>query len=1212
MRSRRSSPARPMGRRKRLVALTVGVSSVGLGIGGLGLGSIVSSPTAGAATITNVQVTSRPTLPGGATSLGAMASTAAISGDIALAPRDASGLASYAAAVANPRSPEYRRYLSLGAFDAMFSPSASTVRAVERVLASGGLRVTSVAQDDLLVGFTGPATLVGATFHTTIENYRLASGRAVFANDSAVTLPDTVASTIQAVIGLNDLVAPQPAPTERATTAHAASENVPQDVVPPTGAARACSAAADIAATYSALTANDVAYAYGLDPLYAAKDFGQNQTVDILDLFGYSTSDIAAFDDCYYGATEGATVAANDGVDDVDNGTQPGDGTGGSVETELDVETVNAYAPRSKVVVYEAPDSNSGFLDDVAAMSSSSATVESISYGMCEELMLADEPGYAQEENYLFEQAAAMGKTVFASTGDNGSDSCSLDSGQPVAPILSDSDPASQPYVTAVGGTAITAATDPPAEEVWNDGAAGGSGGGGISDIWPEPAWQASTAVPGITNSTVVAEAEAVGGDDFCQGSAAGAACREVPDVSAQASPNTGGFPVFIDGGWAVYGGTSLASPTWGAILADIGSTATCTSAGGPGFISPQLYAIASVPAEYAASFNDVTVGNNDNFGAADGLYPATPGYDMASGLGTPKVTGADGSDGLAYYLCAAPAVTPPTITSVNPTALSSSAVSSGTTLSINGTGFESGGISDVADVSIGSSTVPATDYSVVSASEITVDVPTDLFSEQLGNGGTGDGSGTYAVTVTLTGGATSVPNGHARLSLYDSGGGAAGTTPVVDGTFPSAGIDAGGVSVTVYGSGFTASGTADVASVTFGGVAAPTFTVDNDDTITAVTPAEPSSSACVAGDDPTTGVCQVQVQVVLDDGVASAEGTIPLEFSGALAAATSSAGLYAAATEFDDEPAPTITSIQTVAPPDLASEAGGTEVVMTGTGLGALGLEWVNVGSYLNASSEDVSLVDMSSTSLTFFLPPEAPTSAPASVPLTVQTYGSPNTAPGAMLGSVAPSNTANVTYAPVPKVASMAVAGSTYLAGPTNGGSTLTLSGSGFDDAELIYFSDVKYGFPTTQYDFTVVSDSEITLTTPAALTGVYAVVVCGVSGCSSPSASHYTYYLPGNPQLTSAAPKAGRAGTKVTIRGDNLGFTEAVYFGTRKATAFSQAGLFESGNTYELTATAPPSAAGATVDIRVVTVQSLATGYGKSSANPDVTFTYTTKAP
>ena len=96
-------------------------------------------------------------------------------------------------------------------------------------------------------------------------------------------------------------------------------------------------------------------------------------------------------------------------------------------------------------------------------------------------------------------------------------------------------------------------------------------------------------------------------------------------------------------------GGTSSAAPLWAGMLADINASATCATqsatANGVGFASPLLYAVASVPSQYAASFNDITVGNNDIYGLDNGkVFPATKGYDLTTGLGTPELTGPGGT----------------------------------------------------------------------------------------------------------------------------------------------------------------------------------------------------------------------------------------------------------------------------------------------------------------------------------------------------------------------------------------------------------------------------------------------------------------------------------------------------------------------------------------------------------------------------------------
>jgi hypothetical protein len=246
-----------------------------------------------------------------------------------------------------------------------------------------------------------------------------------------------------------------------------------------------------------------------------------------------------------------------------------------------------------------------------------------------------------------------------------------------------------------------------------------------VFGLWPAASWQADSRVPGVDNPSVVSAAEHATATTFC----GTAVCRELPDVSAQADQHIGAiiyssvFAPLAGTGWVTVGGTSSSTPLWAAMLAEINATKACEAAGGLGFVAPKLYAVASNPAEYVASFNDITAGNNDDFGDAGGLFPATVGYDMATGLGSPRVTGSGGAPGLASNLCAASAAGTPVIASLTPSALPAG----GGTVTITGSGFELGSTPDVAGVQVGSLDLPVRDYSVRSATKITDRVPRDV-----------------------------------------------------------------------------------------------------------------------------------------------------------------------------------------------------------------------------------------------------------------------------------------------------------------------------------------------------------------------------------------------------------------------------------------------------------------------------------------------------
>ncbi len=204
--------------------------------------------------------------------------------------------------------------------------------------------------------------------------------------------------------------------------------------------------------------------------------------------------------------------------------------------------------------------------------------------------------------------------------------------------VLSPGSPASDPYVTGVGGTSMTAIGPPPTETVWNDGP-GSAGSGGISSSWPMPTWQSNSGVTGVINSYS-------SGTPCVKSIGTAKYCRQEPDVSAAADPNHG-YVIYYKGAWTVIGGTSAAAPTWASLLALVNESCGVKL----GFANPLLYQAAK---NDPSVFNDLTSGNNDSYGNHGGKYPATRGYDMASGLGTPN------GAALQSYVCSHVPVTPP------------------------------------------------------------------------------------------------------------------------------------------------------------------------------------------------------------------------------------------------------------------------------------------------------------------------------------------------------------------------------------------------------------------------------------------------------------------------------------------------------------------------------------------------------------------------
>ena len=420
---------------------------------------------------------------------------------------------------------------------------------------------------------------------------------------------------------------------------------------------------------------------------------------------------------------------------------------------------------------------------------------------------------------------------------------------------MSVDDPASQPYVVGVGGTSLESDVPPlgPTEErAWNDGASGGGGGGGISGSWASPPWQAQSGVLGTENPSG----------------------RLVPDVSASAdeqhgttiySASFGGGSGSSSAGWATIGGTSASAPIWAAIVTDIASGSACSSlpvnAGGRdlGFVAPELYAVASKT--YATTFNNVTLGDNDVFRLGLG-YHAGPGYNLASGLGSPIVVGPPGTGGLAASLCAVAtgqesSIPSPDLSGIAPTFGSTSG---GGVVTLAGKGFQP---VPGAKVSVEFGDATATVDSV-SSTALTVTAPAATIAPTSPSTGLA-GSVTVTVTVTDSSGSSTSPSSPTNVYSYVEEPAPGVVGPSVAGIGPSAGNTKGDNTVTIWGSGFSLGG---VAHVSFGGIESPSFQVVADNEIKAVVPPDTSATSCANGSgfDPST-VCQVEVVVTTANG---------------------------------------------------------------------------------------------------------------------------------------------------------------------------------------------------------------------------------------------------------------------------------------------------------------------------------------------------------
>jgi subtilase family serine protease len=287
-----------------------------------------------------------------------------------------------------------------------------------------------------------------------------------------------------------------------------------------------------------------------------------------------------------------------------------------------DVEMVHAVAPQAAITVVLVPDVRQS---GAAALASAYARALRLAAGQGS--VIASTTGWG-ERCFTAAEIAAMHSalqaaqrrhvTAVVSSGDFGAASRACPNAAPYTPAKGLDYPASDPLVLAVGGTSLDASHTTGAylgETVWNMPIAPGQGphwasGGGFSSVFPRPAYQAG--VPGT------------------------AAGRGVPDVAADAAPDTGLASVITTGQrYAIIpgSGTSAAAPFWAGVIAIADQYAGRSL----GFVNPAIYRIGRSPA-YHGAFHDVTQGNNTvTFpqGTITG-YSASPGWDPVTGWGSP------------------------------------------------------------------------------------------------------------------------------------------------------------------------------------------------------------------------------------------------------------------------------------------------------------------------------------------------------------------------------------------------------------------------------------------------------------------------------------------------------------------------------------------------------------------------------------------------
>ncbi len=437
------------------------------------------------------------------------------------------------------------------------------------------------APGSCILKLTGTIAAMQKAFGTTLVHktgdtatYRIREGN--------ITLPAELSGNVQAVLGLDNR--PQAQPHFRIA---GQSGNVTARSAQAGGFATPQVSIRSAAQANISYTPVQVAQLYQ----FPANASGAGQTIGILELGGgYRTADLTAY---FKTLGQPAPKVTAVSVDGAKNSPSTADGADG--EVMLDIEVSAAVAPGANIAVYFAPNTDQGFLDGLDAAihdTTNKPSVISISWGSAE-------ANWTQQAmtalDSTCQSAAALGISITVAAGDNGSS----DSGTGNNVDF----PSSSPHVLACGGTTLTGSGSTISSEVvWNEQASNeGATGGGVSNVFPLPSWQANSNVPAPSNSA--------GG-------------RGVPDVCGNADPATG-YTVRVDGQTLVIGGTSAVAPLWAGLIAVANQQNGKTA----GFLQPQIYA-----AKAKSGFRDITSGNNGSFSAG-------PSWDACTGLGSPITT---------------------------------------------------------------------------------------------------------------------------------------------------------------------------------------------------------------------------------------------------------------------------------------------------------------------------------------------------------------------------------------------------------------------------------------------------------------------------------------------------------------------------------------------------------------------------------------------
>jgi kumamolisin len=480
-----------------------------------------------------------------------------------------------------------KQRLTPAQFRKLHGADPAAVKLVRAFAKEFGLAIspTTPSPEHRTIKLTGTSAAMQRAFGVTLIHQTL-DGDTYRLREGSITLPAELVGPVEAVLGLDNR--PQAQPHFRIA---GQTGNIAAKIAQGSGFVQPHSVIAHASAVNTSYTPTQVAQLYQ----FPAGASATGQTIGIIELGGgYKTADLTTYFKTLGQTAPKVTTVSVDGGKNSPTTANSADG-----EVMLDIEVAAAVAPGANIVVYFTPNTDQGFIDAISTAvhdTTNKPSVISISWGGPESSWTT------QSLNALdaaCQSAAALGITITVAAGDNGSTD-GLTDGQNHVDF-----PASSPHVLACGGTSLQGSGSVISSEVvWNELSSNeGATGGGVSNFFPLPTWQASANIPKPTVS---------GGG------------RGVPDVSGNADPSTG-YSIRVDGETIVVGGTSAVAPLWAGLIA-LANAQNGTSAG---FIQSAIYA-----AKGKAAFNDITSGTN--YSGTPVGFTAGPGWDACTGQGSP------------------------------------------------------------------------------------------------------------------------------------------------------------------------------------------------------------------------------------------------------------------------------------------------------------------------------------------------------------------------------------------------------------------------------------------------------------------------------------------------------------------------------------------------------------------------------------------------